>query len=210
MISKKKWVGILGLLTAFIISASSFIHPTNPKNKDLHSGFRDEHADKLTDSIISKKSFLAAYKVFMSPRCMNCHPSGDAPLQGEDSHIHTQGVLRGEDGKGLYALKCANCHQPQNTPGLDMPPGNPKWQLPPSSMKMVFQGKTPRELAAQLLDLAQNGGKNKAQLIDHVTNDILVAAGWNPGEGRALPPLTHKEFARQFKQWLDKGAYLPD
>jgi hypothetical protein len=210
MISMKKWVGILGLLTAFIVSASSFIYPINAKNKDLPAGFWFKHSDKLPDSIISKKSFLAAYKVLMSPRCMNCHPSGDAPLQGEDSHIHTQGVQRGEDGKGLYALKCANCHQPQNTPGPNMPPGNPKWQLPPASMKMVFQGKTPRELATQLLDTNQNGGKNKAQLIDHVTNDILVSAGWNPGEGRALPPLSHKEFARQFKQWLDKGAYLPD
>ncbi|MDR3711637.1 MAG: hypothetical protein P4L51_02390 [Puia sp.] len=165
---------------------------------------------KVPDSVLSKRHFLEVYKVLMSPRCMNCHPSGDAPLQGEDSHIHTMGVQRGLDGRGLYALKCTNCHQPQNTPGLHMPPGNPKWKLPPSYMKMVFQGKTPRQLAAQLLDKTQNGGKNKAQLIDHVTHDMLVASGWNPGEGRALPPLTHKEFARQFKLWLDKGGYLPD
>jgi mono/diheme cytochrome c family protein len=208
MTSMKKGAGILILLLVFIVSSSSFIHPS--KNKNLPAGLGNEHFDKVPDSVISKKSFLAAYKVLMSPRCMNCHPSGDAPLQGDDSRIHTQGVLRGKDGKGLYALKCSNCHQPANTPGPDMPPGNPKWQLPPSNMKMVFQGKTPRQLAAQLLDPTQNGGKNKEQLIDHVTNDTLVASGWHPGEGRTLPPLTHKEFAMQFKQWLDKGAYLPD
>jgi len=77
-------------------------------------------------------------------------------------------------------------------------------------MKMVFQGRTPRELAAQLLNEKENGGRDKARLIDHVANDTLVAAGWHPAEGLSLPPLSHKEFARQFRQWLDKGAYLPD
>lgn len=210
MISMKKWVGIISLMAVLIAGGSSFLYPLNEKHKTLYAVFGNEDADKVPDSVISKKSFLEAYKVLMSPRCMNCHPSGDAPLQGEDSHIHTQGVLRGNDGKGLYALKCANCHQPKNIPGAHMPPGNPKWQLPPASTKMVFQGKTPRQLAAQLLDKKENGGRNKAQLIDHVKNDTLVAAGWHPGQGLSLPPLTHPEFARQFKQWLDKGAYLPD
>ena len=162
------------------------------------------------DSTGSKKAFLAAYRVLMHPRCMNCHPSGEAPLQGDDSHAHTMNVQRGHDGKGMYALKCSNCHQPQNSPGLHMPPGNPNWHLPPADMKMVFQGKSPRELAAQLLDPDRNGHKTKAQLIEHVTSDSLVKGGWNPGEGRTLPPLSHKEFARQFKMWIDKGAYLPD
>ena len=161
------------------------------------------------DSIGSQKAFLAAYKVLMSPRCMNCHPSGDIPLQGDDSHLHTQGVKRGVDGKGLYALKCANCHQPQNSVGIHMPPGNPNWHLPPANMKMVFQGKTPRELAAQLKDPKRNGNKTFAQLIDHVTSDKLVLGGWEPGDGRTLPPLSHAEFAKNFKAWIDKGAYLP-
>ena len=98
----------------------------------------------VKDSIGSQKAFLAAYKVLMSPRCMNCHPKGDIPLQGDDSHLHTQGVKRGVDGKGVYALKCANCHQPQNSVGLNMPPGNPNWHLPPASMKMIFEGKSPK------------------------------------------------------------------
>ncbi len=95
---------------------------------------------------------MKVYKVLMSPRCMNCHPAGDAPLQGDDSHVHTMNVVRGPDGKGMYAAKCSNCHQPTNTPGLHTPPGNPKWQLPPSDMKMVFQGKTARQLALQIMN----------------------------------------------------------
>ena len=79
---------------------------------------------------------------------MNSHPKGDAPLQGEDSHLHTQNVLRGSEGKGLFAMKCANCHQFEN-----MPPGHPEWHLPPANMSMVFEGKTPGQLARQLKDL---------------------------------------------------------
>ena len=80
-------------------------------------------ADK--DDAGARAAFLDVYKVLMHPRCMNCHPSGDAPLQGDDSHVHFQNVKRGEDGKGKYALKCANCHQDTNLAGENMPPGNP-------------------------------------------------------------------------------------
>ena len=161
------------------------------------------------DKAASQKAFLAVYKVLMSPRCMNCHPSGDAPLQGDDSHPHAQNVQRGAEGHGVYALKCTNCHQPKNTPGEHMPPGNPKWALPPADMKMVFQGRTPRQLAAQILDPKLNGGKTKQQLIEHAS-DTLVRWGWDPGDGRTKPPLSHAEFAKQFKRWIDNGAYLPD
>jgi isoquinoline 1-oxidoreductase subunit beta len=161
------------------------------------------------DSVASVQAFMGVYKVLMSPRCMNCHPAGDAPLQGDDSHVHTMNVQRGIDGHGVYALKCSNCHQPQNVPGPHTPPGNPKWALPPATMKMVFQGRTPRQLARQLLDPKQNGGKTKQQLIEHATSDGIVLGGWNPGEGRTLPPMSHAEFARLFRTWIVKGAYLP-
>src|SRR5450432_907257 len=99
-------------------------------------------AETSGDEAASKAAFLEAYKVLMHPRCMNCHPSGDVPLQGDDSHLHAQNVKRGPDGKGLYAMKCANCHQNANLSGDNMPPGNPNWHLPPQSMRMVFQGKS--------------------------------------------------------------------
>lgn len=157
----------------------------------------------------SIRAFMDVYKVMMSPRCMNCHPSGDIPLQGDNNQLHTMNVQRGIDGKGLYALKCANCHQPKNSPGLHTPPGNPNWHLPPADMKMVFQGKTPRELAMQLLNPEQNGHKNKQQLIEHVSSDKLVLGGWNPGPGRSLPPMSHEEFVKSFKTWIHNGAFLP-
>ena len=69
----------------------------------------------------SKAAFADAYRVFMHPRCMNCHPSGDAPLQGDNSTIHTMNVQRGPDGKGLFAMKCKNCHQDANLEGEHLP-----------------------------------------------------------------------------------------
>ena len=160
------------------------------------------------DSVTSVKAFQQVYTVLMSARCMNCHPSGNVPLQGDDSHLHTMLPKRGQDGKGLYALKCANCHQPTNTPGLHTPPGNPNWHLPPANMRMVFQGRTPRQLAKQLIDPAQNGHKDMKKLIEHA-DDGLVLAGWNPGEGRTLPPMSHAAFKKAWLTWLNTGAYAP-
>jgi len=160
------------------------------------------------DSVISQKAFLKVYTVLMSPLCMNCHPSGDIPLQGDDSHLHLQGVKRGPEGKGLYALKCSNCHQSANTPGLNMPPGVPDWHLPPPTMRMVFQGRSAHDLAQQMLDPRRNGGKSKKDLIEHMKTG-LVKWAWHPGEGRTKPPLSYEAFTTQFKLWLDKGAVAP-
>jgi hypothetical protein len=158
----------------------------------------------------AREAFLAAYKVFMHPRCMNCHPAGDAPLQGDDSHPHAQSVKRGPDGKGLYALKCANCHQLANLPGENTPPGNPNWHLPPAAMPLVFQGKTPAELARQLKDPQRNGNKTLEQLLHHVADDKLVLAGWEPGDGRTKPPLSHSEFVARMREWVAGGAPDPE
>jgi len=160
------------------------------------------------DSLASVKAFQQVYRVLMSPRCVNCHPSGDVPLQGDDSHLHEMFPRRGVEGKGVLAMKCTNCHQPENTQGLHAPPGNPNWHLPPANMKMVFEGKTARQLAKQLVDPKQNGNKNTKQLIEHA-DDSLVKWGWAPGDGRTLPPLSHAEFKKQWLIWINSGAYAP-
>ena len=157
----------------------------------------------------SAGSFLKAYAVLTHPRCANCHPAGDAPLQGDDQRPHAQNVQRGLDGRGLYALKCSACHQDSNVPGLHMPPGNPNWHLPPADMPMVFVGRSPRQLAEQLKDPKRNGGKTIFEILKHVEEDSLVLAGWDPGEGRTKPPISHAEFAKAFREWVEAGAPLP-
>ena len=193
---------LLFLLSIIAVATSGF------KDKNAGTG-TDENPDAAgKDSVASVEAFMDVYKVLMSPRCMNCHPSGDVPLQGDDSHLHTMFPKRGKEGKGLYAMKCTNCHQPENTLGIHTPPGNPNWHLPPANMKMVFQGRTANQLAKQLMDPKQNGNKTKEQLIEHA-HDALVIAGWHPGEGRTLPPMTHEAFTKAWVTWIEKGAYAP-
>jgi hypothetical protein len=192
---------VIGLVVA-TLGLTAFSFRTEPVKKN-------NYPTLPKDSVGSVRAFMSVYKVLMSSRCMNCHPSGDAPLQGDDNHIHTMNVKRGLDGKGLYSVRCSNCHQSENTIGLHMPPGNPKWGLPPANMRMVFQGRTPRQLALQLLDPKQNGNRTKAQLIDHMANDQLVGWGWHPGDGRTLPPLSRPALVAQVKLWISKGAYAP-
>jgi len=176
----------------------------------IQSSFKNisAHGPAQQDSVESVKAFMQVYSVLTSPRCMNCHPSGDVPLQGDNSQLHTMAPQRGTDGKGVYAMKCSNCHQATNAPGVHTPPGNPKWQLPPADMKMIFQGRTPHQLAKQIMDPKTNGHKNREQLIAHA-DDGLVLTGWNPGEGRTLPPMSHADFKKAWITWITTGGYAP-
>jgi len=183
-------------------TTNSVAHPvTNEKENNSETINKQREQE-------SKEAFLAAYKVFMHPRCMNCHPKADVPLQGDDSHLHAQGVKRGVDGKGVYALKCKNCHQDENLKGDYLPPGSPGWHLPPANMKMVFEGKTPRQLAMQFKDPKATGFKNfKKDMLHHVEKEPLVLHSWTY---RTPPPLSHAEFVAKVKEWIDKGAAIPD
>jgi hypothetical protein len=169
----------------------------------------DAQTSAQPDASASRAAFLQLYRVLTSPRCQNGHSAGEAPLQGDDSHVHIQNVKRGADGHGVTAMRCDTCHQTVNLPGEHMPPGNPKWALPPPQHKMVFVGRSPAELCQQIKDPKQNGGRSLDQLLDHVANDDLVGWGWNPGDGRTLPPLSRPETAAQMKIWIAGGAACP-
>jgi hypothetical protein len=162
------------------------------------------------DAAASQAAFQQVYRVLTSPRCQNCHPAGDAPLQGDDSHLHLQNVKRGMDGHGVSAMRCDTCHQVKNLPGALMPPGNPKWSLPAPEHKMVFVGRSASELCKQIKDPKQNGGRSVEQIFHHIADDDLVGWGWDPGDGRALPPLSRADTVAQLKIWMDGGAACPD
>ncbi|MCU1243180.1 MAG: hypothetical protein JWO71_3906 [Candidatus Acidoferrum typicum] len=162
------------------------------------------------DAAASRAAFMQVYRVLTSPRCQNCHPVGDAPLQGDDGHVHLQNVQRGADGHGVTAMRCDTCHQTANLPGAHMPPGNPKWALTPPENKMVFVGRSPAALCGQIKDPKQNGGRSLEKLLDHVANDDLVGWGWNPGDGRTLPPLSRQDTVAQMKIWIAGGAVCPE
>jgi hypothetical protein len=158
-------------------------------------------------------SFETVRTVLQSPRCLNCHPKGDAPLQGDDSHVHLQNVQRGFEGNGVAGLGCATCHGKANPPdsyGPHEPPGTEEgWHLPPAHTRMVFQGLGSRALCEQLKDPQRNGGMDMAALVEHVSKAPLVLWGWSPGYGRKPVPIAHAEFVAAFKSWAGAGGPCP-
>jgi mono/diheme cytochrome c family protein len=167
-------------------------------------------AAAAADAGAARRAFLDAYPVFVHPRCLNCHPAGDRPLQGDRSEPHAQRVKRGPRGLGQYAVRCSACHQARNLPGAHMPRGAPAWHLPPPATPMVFEGRSPGELCRQLKDPRANGRKSLAQVVAHVTRDPLVGWGWNPGEGRTPAPGTWSDFAASVRTWADNGGACPE
>ena len=55
-------------------------------------------------------AFQDVYEVLQHPRCLNCHPNGDAPLQTDNSTPHAMNITRTSTDAGL---ECATCHQTQ-------------------------------------------------------------------------------------------------
>src|ERR1700682_6141270 len=59
--------------------------------------------------------FVEAGRVIQHPRCLNCHPVGERPTQGNDGHPHSPLVVRGPDDKGAIAMRCPTCPQVANS-----------------------------------------------------------------------------------------------
>src|ERR1700730_3395009 len=148
---------------------------------------RDERAVAL---------FREAGKVIQHPRCVNCHPAGDHPLQGEDRHRHFPAVVRGPENMGVPGDYCSACHHDTNVTPLAAPhtsiPGNPRWQLAPR--EMVWETKTLGEICTQLKDPERNGRRSLAELHERMAEDDLVGWGWHPGAGRPPAPGTQQIF----------------
>ncbi|HET9621593.1 MAG TPA: hypothetical protein VFP84_09520 [Kofleriaceae bacterium] len=167
-------------------------------------------AEPAADRVAAgKRGFVAVVQVLQSPRCVNCHPAGDQPLQTDRSIPHAQNISRRTVDAGV---PCATCHQDRNSEAIGVaggPPGAPHWNLPPADMPMVFQGKTATQICEQMKDPKQNHGRSLAQLLDHATHDPIVLWGWNPGGTRTRPPLSHDAFVAAFTAWVDAGGACP-
>ncbi len=155
-------------------------------------------------------AFEKVAAVLSSPRCANCHITGDGPLQGDDGHAHAMNVRRGSDGRGTPAMHCTNCHQDVSSLTPHGPPGAPDWRLPPMATPMAWRGLGPGDQCRALKDGTRNGNRTLADLLEHAAHDRIVVSSWNPGPGRTLPPLSHDAFVEQFKLWIDMGAACPD
>ena len=151
--------------------------------------------------------FKESAKVFRHPRCMNCHPKGDRPTQGDDLHPHVMNIQRGPKNQGAVALQCMACHGTVNNENSGVP-GAPKWALAPKSMG--WQGLNDSELCRAIKDKKKNHGMSLEQLIEHNAKDPLVGWGWKPGKGRQPVHGTQEEFGKLFAEWVATGAHCPN
>lgn len=154
----------------------------------------------------SIRHFVEASKTLRHPRCMNCHPAGERPTQGDDMHAHIMNVQRGRDDKGLPGMRCASCHNEANN-RYSQVPGAPKWALAPRSM--AWQGLSDRDLCMAIKDTKKNHGMTIEELVHHNGQDKLVSWGWEPGANRKPIPGTQKEFGEIIRKWADSGAACP-
>ncbi len=154
----------------------------------------------------SQALFSEAGKVIQSPRCMNCHPVGDRPTQGDDRHPHQPPVVRGADNRGVTAMRCTTCHQAANFEASGVP-GHPDWHLAPQSM--AWQDKTLPQICEQIKDKRRNGGKTLAQIHEHMAHDGLVGWGWQPGGDRVPAAGSQVRFGELIQAWIATGAACP-
>jgi hypothetical protein len=196
------------LLTALLVlfGIAIFAHPTEAVSEAAPNTLA---APESFSSIADVGQRSAAYftelgKVLLHPRCLNCHPSGDHPHQGDLARLHQPPVERGADGAGLPSMRCSSCHQAAN---FGRVPGQPDWHLAPR--EMGWEGKTLRDICAQIKDPTRNGGRSLGDLVHHIGGDTLVGWAWSPGFGRQPAPGTQKEAGALVEAWVKTGAACP-
>jgi hypothetical protein len=200
------------LLLAAVAAPSSLVLPADAQTSEpLRSP--DSFVSIADRRARSRAIFGEVARVLTGPRCMNCHPAGDHPLQGSDHHIHEPAAWRGPNDSGVPGLPCASCHTDRN---FTLPtgeanyrsiPGHPRWGLAPA--ELAWERKSVGEICQQIKDPTRNGGRNLPLLKDHIANDDLVGWAWHPGGGRQPAPGTQKQLGDLVQMWIDTGADCP-
>jgi hypothetical protein len=193
---------MLALATCGLVCQRAFHAVAEQKDAQRTTG------SAARDDAASAAAFEAIMPVLRHRRCMNCHSSGEFPLQGDYGHRHKMNVRRGRYGEGVTGLKCSTCHQDHNLQGEHMPPGAPGWHLPTAGEPMIWEGLNDRQLCELFKNPAANGHRNLDEIVQHM-NTPLVLWGWHPGEGRTPVPMPQDEFLAKVKEWAASGAACP-
>ena len=185
---------------ALLASASGLAQTPTPTALQPPTAF----ATIADPAMRSRALFAEAAKVLTHPRCMNCHPATDRPLQGNDMHPHQP--------LATSATPCTTCHTERNFTLAERAsyrsiPGHPRWHLAP--LEMAWEGKSIGDICRQLKDPNRNGGRTLELVHEHAAHDDLVAWGWDPGAGRDPAPGTQELFGQLIKAWIDTGAQCP-
>ncbi len=190
-----KWIVKIVAVAALTSGATA----AELRGPDAFSGIKDK--DQRAIAI-----FNEAGKVLQHPRCVNCHPAGNRPLQGDDQHPHQPLVVRGDGDIGAVGMRCFTCHGQANFDPAHIP-GHPQWHLAP--IEMAWEKKSLHDICTQIKDKDRNGGRDMAQLVHHMAEDSLVGWGWSPGVGREPAPGSQKVFGELIRAWVDAGAACP-
>ena len=170
----------------------------------------DTFANIADQSERSAAMFTEIGKVLTGPRCMNCHPVGNSPTQGDDLQLHMPPVVRGDADFGAPGMTCNTCHGPKNvmlTSGQGSIPGHEPWMLAPASMG--WSGKSLAEICTQIKDPELNGGRDLEAIYEHMAEDGLVGWAWDPGSGRSPAPGSQDVLGQLTRAWIDTGAVCP-
>jgi len=207
---------ITAIVATLLVSAALLALPGCPSAADESANANDTGAGREVTLAAhvpapARSDGLAAfdvvYAVLQHPRCMNCHPAGDRPLQSDLSVPHTMNVQRGPDDRGRPGMRCVTCHGRENPDAPHLPPGvDADWHVAPR--EMVFEGLSKAELARMLLD-PKRSHMTRDQLLEHVSHDALVQWGWDPGPGRTPVPIPQAEFVAAFQTWIESDAPVP-
>lgn len=171
-----------------------------------------EFADIADEAQRSAAMFEEMGKVLTHPRCLNCHPKGDSPSQGDGMDAHMPPVIRGAADFGAPGMTCNTCHGAENyqvvgAGGIESVPGHEPWVLAP--IEMAWVDKTLGEICEQLKDPARNGDRSLDEIHEHMATDGLVGWGWKPGDGRSAAPGSQEAFGELTRAWIDTGAACP-
>jgi hypothetical protein len=203
--SQSHWIMVLGVLLMAplaVAQSNPGDHGSSPSPQTLKplSAF----ADITDDSQRAQALFTEIGKVLQHPRCVNCHPRTERPLQGEHGGLHQPLVVRGGGGMGVPGMLCITCHNAENFRNV---PGHLRWHLAPA--EMAWEGKSLTEICDQIKDRERNGGKTLAELGEHMATDALVAYGWRPPAHLEPAPGDQQQFGQLFHAWLEVGAHCP-
>ena len=197
------WIAVLGAL----LMAPLAVAQSNPDNAGSSSPSAtlqplSAFAAIADDTQRARALFAEIGKVIQHPRCVNCHPRTERPLQGEEGALHQPWVVRGAGGMGAAGMVCLTCHNAENFRNV---PGHPRWHLAPA--EMAWEGKSLTEICDQIKDRERNGGKTLAELGAHMATDALVAYGWRPPAHLEPAPGDQQRFGQLFHAWLEAGAH---
>ena len=198
------------LITAFATLIAIVAAPLLSAQEPLTAS--GSEASTTADRETGLAAWEKIFEVVSHPRCANCHVEDGVPMWSGASYGETRGhgMFVGGDPNLLFGhpgMFCTTCHMAENSDKPHGPPGAPVWHLPPP--EMTWWDRTTAQICAQLKDPLRNGGRDLAQIEEHIRDDALVAWGWTPGPGREPAPYSASETADFVAQWAASGAPCP-